>query len=282
MLSSFLRDLMLMTTMLALTHARKVLEKALLKRNTKTLTMVLESCTYQLWCLVSAQVKSFCIGGGAPADLQDRDEFKDEMKIIDAGLKEVAGIVDPVETPMRDGDDDGLGGDREELSLVMKPTWQNLALDGPLAEKEIAERALQKEQLQKLLRDLTPEERQVLVKYEKEARRLVRSKVALLVETDRKQNMIEELKLAIERAGGKAGDSSADIVIMYDQKTAGEAKTCPHIRHPPLQANRLKKAVTISLEALQVDHVPANVTFFIFDAGMLGNKGATCQCLFLF
>ena len=102
---------MLMTTMLALTHARKVLEKALLKRNTKTLTMVLESCTYQLWCLVSAQVKSFCIGGGAPADLQDRDEFKDEMKIIDAGLKEVAGIVDPVETPMRDGDDDGLGGD---------------------------------------------------------------------------------------------------------------------------------------------------------------------------
>ena len=128
---------MLMTTMLALTHARKVLEKALLKRNTKTLTMMLESCTYQLWCLVSAQVKSFCIGGGAPADLQDRDEFKDEMKIIDAGLKEVAGIVDPVETPMRDGDDDGLGGDQEELSLVMKPTWQNLALDGPLAEKKL-------------------------------------------------------------------------------------------------------------------------------------------------
>ena len=35
-------------------------------------------------------------------------------------------------------------------------------------------------------------------------------------------------------------------------------------------------------QALQVDHVLPNVSFFIFDAGMLGNKGATCQFSLLF
>ena len=60
---------------------------------------------------------------------------------------------------------------------------------------------------------LAREEMQTLIKYEKEARRLVRVKVALIVivETDRKQSMVDDLKHAAERATAKAGDGG-DIV----------------------------------------------------------------------
>jgi hypothetical protein len=64
---------------------------------------------------------------------------------------------------------------------------------------------------------------QTLIKYEKEARRLVRVKVALIVivETDRKQSMVDDLKHAAERATAKAGDGG-DIVAYESDKSPEE------------------------------------------------------------
>ena len=76
---------------------------------------------------------------------------------------------------------------------------------------------------------------------ERDARRLVRAKVSLI---DRKKDMVDQLGNALTKAGIKAG-SGPEVLMVYDQKTAGEPITNPHVRLPPLKAERLKKAVVL-------------------------------------
>ena len=79
---------------------------------------------------------------------------------------------------------------------------------------------------------------------ERDARRLVRAKVSLIEESDRKKDMVDQLGNALTKAGIKAG-SGPEVLVVYDQKTAGEPITNPHVRLPPLKAERLKKAVVL-------------------------------------
>lgn len=88
------------------------------------------------------------------------------------------------------------------------------------------------------------EEKALVMECERDARRLVRAKVSLIEESDRKKDMVDQLGNALTKAGIKAG-SGPEVLVVYDQKTAGEPITNPHVRLPPLKAERLKKAVVL-------------------------------------
>lgn len=163
--------------------------------------------------------------------------------------------------------------------MLKSSTWHALSFDGPQAEKEIAERNLKQQELEKWIKALSEDDKAKITEFEKEARRLVRGRVALIQETDRKTAMVESLTAALGKTGVDArATTNGELLVCYDQKSAGEPITNPHVRYPPLRTERLRRAVNLTLESLAVDYMPANVTMAIFDAGALGNKGAILNC----
>ena len=104
-----------------------------------------------------------------------------------------------------------------------------------------------------------------------QAMRYVRSAVNLLVEQEQRKNMVEELMAALANKGA----DGKNVMIVYDQKAAGEPITAPHIRIPPLRSERLKRSVHCSLEALGLDNLGSNVVVAVADGGSLGNKTVT-------
>ena len=212
-------------------------------------------------------MKSFCIAGANPADLEDRDEFKDEMNKMKAALKDLAGIPDDPVLGSEPGEENAVGAETNEVCLAFGKVWNSLPIDGPQADKEIGQKLIEQEKLEKRLRELTEEERNMVMAFEKEAHRIVRQRVVLLEESDRKETFVQELKAALSKATATAG-----LLVAYDQKQCGEAMTSPHVRCPPLRAERLRKAVTWTLESLDADFLPEFCTFVIMDAFSLGNK----------
>lgn len=189
--------------------------------------------------------------------------------------QDLAGIQDdfPVGPLCRD-EDLADSSQEKSISLALSKTWQTLATDGPNAEREIGSKIVEQEQFARAVKALTAEEKEQVMGFEQEARRIVRAKISLIEETERKQAMTDEIKTAFAKAGVKPDEG--ELLVAYDQKSAGEPITSPHVRYPPLRAERLKKMVNHTLEALAVDFIPASVTFAVMDAGALGNKGVPC------
>ena len=139
--------------------------------------------------------------------------------------QELAGITDPINQPIVSREDDDTEP-QTDITLLTNPTWQSLPTDGAQSEKEIASRALAKEQLEKLIARLTEEQRQVVMECEKDARKMVRAKVTLLVESDRKQEMLDDLKAALVRAGIQA-NQGPEVLVVYDQEDSRGANHKP-------------------------------------------------------
>ena len=214
-------------------------------------------------------MKSFCIAGANPADLEDRDEFKDEMNKMKAALKDLAGIPDDPVLGSEPGEENAVGAETKEICLAFGKVWNSLPIiaDGPQPDKEIAQKLIEQEKLEKRLRELTEEERNMVMAFEKEAHRIVRQRVVLLEESDRKETFVQELKAALSKATATAG-----LLVAYDQKQCGEVVINPHVTCPPLHVTRLRKALSWTLESLDADFVPEFCTFVIMDGFALGNK----------
>ena len=122
------------------------------------------------------------------------------------------------------------------------------------------------EALHKHMRTLSDEQKSVVNEAERDARRHVASLVKLIVPADRSAVIMDELKVSLDRVSG-------DVVCLYDQKSAGEATTAPHLRTPGLKHDRLKKSIQLVLAAMESkESLPCNLVFLVTDAGSLGNK----------
>ena len=133
--------------------------------------------------------------------------------------------------------------------------------------------------LAKHLKSLDEDELAMLKELEVKAQRYVRSSVKLIVEPERQQVLQDELKSSALGTLLNNTIGKGTIVIIYDQKCAGESATAPHLRVPPLKVERIKWAVQSSCTFMESAlELPANAVFAFFDAGKGGNERSILNC----
>ena len=213
------------------------------------------------------KLKSILLAGGTASDFPDRDEFKSEFENIRKGWATLSGEGPQSSQDREPADVDMADHEIDMGTLAREPHFHALPIE---ADSDFqAKQFSAQEALQKTLNSLTEEEQVIVKKFEVEAMRQVRSSVSLMVESDQRKAMIDELSALL---GGSVG--SKNIMLLYDNKTAGEPITNPHIRMPSFRADRLKTAVAVVLGALDADILPRNLAVAVTDAGALGNKSA--------
>lgn len=110
-----------------------------------------------------------------------------------------------------------------------------------------------------------------LYTFERKAMQVVADHVQLIVEGSSATLLSKQL--ADTFAGTQRGDDKK-VLIIYDNKLAGEAQTTPHLRVPPLQVDRLKKMIQAINMTRDGGHacIDDGDIFMIFDAMQQGNK----------
>ena len=220
-------------------------------------------------CNKDSKLKACLIGGASASDLPDSAEFKQEFDEIRKNWKSMGGAGSQSDiqqdVAMAESQEDKVA-----IGVAYSPQFHSLSID---ADPDFtAKQQAQFASLRQTLASLTEEEQAIVKKYEIEAMRHVRASVNLLVENEQRKNMAEDLAAALQKGGSL---DSKMIFMLYDQKAAGEPITAPHIRVPPLRAERLKRAVTVTLDALSTEVLPQNLVIGVSDAGTLGNKTVT-------
>ncbi|CAE7861416.1 unnamed protein product [Symbiodinium necroappetens] len=218
------------------------------------------------------KLKSALAAGAKPPDLPDREEFMAEFKVFRDGWVKERGEV-PEQAPQ---DADGvLASDNADAGQVGQIVQLSFMRLGSLAKGQVdeAKATHEKNLVARHLKSLSEEDLAVVKDLETRAHRLVRSSVKLIVEPERQAVLQEELKSSA--IAGIIAAKDKTVLVYYDQKAAGESVTAPHLRVPPLKADRVKTAIQSTCAfADSGGELPMNCMFMISDAGKAGNDRA--------
>ncbi|CAE7547537.1 unnamed protein product [Symbiodinium sp. CCMP2592] len=220
------------------------------------------------------KLKCALSAGAKPVDLPDREEFSVDFKAFKAGWQKERGDAPEPKPELSEA----LTGTEESIQVgqIIQASMMGGRLNA-WQTKDLAKAQHDQALLAKHLKSLSEDEIGLIKDLETKASRIVRAAVKIIVEPERQAVLQEELKSS--PIGSRVASKDFLTLVLYDQKTAGESITCPHLRVPPLKVERVKTAIQATCNFLSSGaELPFNGIFAITDAGKTGNERAILNC----
>ena len=222
------------------------------------------------------KLKCALSAGAKPADAPDREEFASDFKAFKDGWSKERGEAPEKIEPSSEASVTAMD-ENLQTGQIIQASMMGPRVTSWIKGQDMAKIQHEQTLLAKHLKSLNEDELALLKELETKAYRMVRASVKIIVEPERQAVLQEELKSSA--LGARVQSKDFLVFVLYDQKAAGESATCPHLRVPPMKADRIKSAVQATCTFLGSGaELPYNAIFAITDAGKTGNERSILNC----
>ncbi len=219
-------------------------------------------------------------------DLFERPELKEHMDKLKEQVQEHFGVDKPPSAAVAASQIDPESAAHSVTFGFNLDNTSATAMMEDVKDESIKEALQEKLVLVKRVQQMTESEKETLDGLERKARQIVADHVQLI--TEPKSHTALAAAIGQTYVGKMCSTFEKTLLLVYDNKTAGEAATMPHIRTPPFKADRVKKVIQAAVsirnpqptdeEGDKEMMIKDGDIYLMFDAGVAGNQSGILNC----